>query len=60
METGAEEDLKKALKEKDSQLQDVQRKWNIWKEQTMQALVKKCREEVNKEMERFVCLLKSV
>lgn len=60
METGAEEDLKKALKEKDSQLQDVQRKWNIWKEQTMQALVKKCREEVNKEMERFVCPLKSV
>lgn len=52
-----EEGLKKALKEKDRQLQDIQHKWNVWKEQTTQTLVEKCREEVNKEMERFVCLL---
>lgn len=50
-----EEGLKKALKEKDSQLQDIQHKWNVWKEQTTKTLIKKCREEVNKEMERFVC-----
>src|SRR5688572_13037276 len=57
--TRSDEDLKRALREKERQLEDIQHKWNVWKEQTTQTLVKKCREEVNKEMERFVCLLTS-
>jgi len=44
--------INQALREKDRELQEIQRNMKVWKEQTLAKLAKKFREEMNKELAR--------
>ena len=49
---GKGKSLSKALREKDSELREILRNMNSWKQQTTEKLAKKFQEEMNRELEK--------